>query len=161
MSPMGMQNINKSVSSKHAQQMNAMRPYMARAKIIAIPYDNRTRKSFSREVENLHGRLAMIGITGVSIVERMSGLTFPDQVMTETGFKFEDVAAVVALATTFFILRAANPKNETHEVQDLDVFSSPGFTSGTEILHGRLAMLGFAYIVLAEAVKAHALFTLH
>ena len=37
----------------------------------------------------------------------------------------------------------------------LDIFTTPGFTLETEILHGRMAMLAFAYTVLSEQLYTH------
>lgn len=132
-------------------------PLVSQAKVIAIPRPPH-RNTFNTEVENFHGRMAMLGLVGITVTEKITGLTLPQQIVHETGFRFMDVSFSVACLTGFFILRALNPKNQPHSEEEVDTLSSPGFTPETELLHGRIAMLGFAYIVLAEAVKNHALF---
>ncbi len=130
---------------------------VSQAKVIAIPRPP-PRNTFNAEVENFHGRIAMLGLVGITVTEKITGMTLPQQVVQETGIKFMDVSFGVACLTGFFILRALNPKNQPDIEEEIDTLSSPGFTRETEILHGRIAMLGFAYIVLAEAVANHALF---
>jgi hypothetical protein len=45
---------------------------------------------------------------------------------------------------------AFNPVTIKNEEPELSVFEKPGFTLETEILHGRIAMLVFAYALASE-----------
>jgi hypothetical protein len=78
-------------------------------------------------------------------------MTIPQQLDLIPGLHFTQVAEVVAAVTTLFVLRAMNPDNHVEAEPEPAVWDHPGFTQETEILHGRIAMLTFAYIVIVEA----------
>lgn len=106
---------------------------------------------FTTTVENFHGRLAMLGITGCAVGEMVSKVPIADQINLEIGLSPIEALATITVVTSVFILEAFNPAVEKNEEEELDVFSNPGFTLETEILHGRIAMLAFAYILMSEA----------
>lgn len=111
---------------------------------------------FTTNVENLHGRLAMLGITGCAIQEHMgNGLTIGQQLTSVTGASVTTAAAVVSAITLGFILHVLNPNTIRRFESDPMVWGKPGFTVGSEILNGRLAMLGFAYAFVSELVSHH------
>lgn len=118
-------------------------------KVVRVPF------RFSLKTENFHGRLAMIGMTTAGVFEHF-GYKLPiiDQIQTEFGIPFMTVAATVSVLTSAFILEAVNPVTEVKEEQAINVFSKPGFSKETEILHGRIAMLAFAYALVAEQFTA-------
>lgn len=105
---------------------------------------------FTTEVENFHGRLAMMGLAGCALDETMSKMTVVQQFVSETHVPSQAAFAFVAVVTTAVVLETFNPVTVKREEPVLDVFTNPGFTLETEILHGRLAMLGFAYTLLSE-----------
>lgn len=105
---------------------------------------------FTTEVENFHGRIAMLGITGCAFDESISKLPIMNQFITETGISSIQIIAFVTVVTSAFILETFNPVTIKTEEPELDIFTTPGFTLETEILHGRMAMLAFAYAVLSE-----------
>lgn len=107
---------------------------------------------FTTDIENFHGRLAMVGLTGCAFSEAISNIPIVQQFVIETGVPSIDLLAFISIVTSAFILETVNPTTMTREEIELDVFSKPGFTLETEILHGRLAMLVFAYAVLEEQV---------
>lgn len=105
---------------------------------------------FTTDVENFHGRIAMIGITGCAVDETFAKLPIVQQFVTETGVSSIALLAFVTVVTSAFILETLNPTTIKREEPELEIFSKPGFTLETEILHGRIAMLAFAYAVLSE-----------
>jgi hypothetical protein len=105
---------------------------------------------FTTDVENFHGRIAMLGITGCALDETLSKLPILSQLSQETGLPTLQIIAVVTVITSAFVLEALNPVAIKTEEPELDIFTKPGFTLETEILHGRMAMLAFAYAVLSE-----------
>jgi hypothetical protein len=106
---------------------------------------------FTIDTERFHGRLAMVGLTGSAIMEHI-GYKLPvmQQITTELGVSFMTVAGVVTIITSAILLETINPQTERVEEQVPQVWSKPGFSVETEILHGRLAMLAFAYTLIAE-----------
>lgn len=111
---------------------------------------NTTIGRFTRDVENFHGRLAMIGIIGSTFGEEVYNTPIVKQIVIETGIPSIDIFAFIVVTTVLFILQTINPSTTSHIEKELDVFSNPGFTLETEILHGRMAMLAFTYSVLVE-----------
>ncbi len=105
---------------------------------------------FTTDVENFHGRIAMLGITGCALDETFQKLPVVQQFVTETSIPSIDLLAFITVVTSAFVLETFNPVVIRQEEPELDVFSKPGFTLETEILHGRIAMLAFAYTVLSE-----------
>lgn len=121
-------------------------------KVVRVPF------RFSFKTENFHGRLAMIGMTAAGAMEHFGyKLPIMDQIQTEFGIPFMTVAATVGVLTSAFVLEAVNPVTEMKEEQVIDVFSNPGFSKETEILHGRIAMLAFAYALVAEHFTSNVL----
>ncbi len=105
---------------------------------------------FTTDVENFHGRIAMLGITGCAFDETIQKLPIVQQFVAETGIPSIDLIAFITIVTSAFILETFNPTTIRREEPELDIFTKPGFTLETEILHGRMAMLAFAYTVLSE-----------
>ena len=113
---------------------------------------------FTLKTENFHGRLAMLGMTVGGAMEHFGyKLPIVDQVPSEFGIPFMTVAAAVGVLTSAFVLEAVNPVTEVKKEQVIDVFSKPGFSKETEILHGRIAMLAFAYAIVAEQFTSNVL----
>lgn len=124
---------------------------------IVIPREPRMRTTlgrFTTDVENLHGRIAMVGLCGCALDESLTHIPVVQQFVTETGMPSINLFAFVTFVTSVFILEAFNPITIRKEEPELDIFNNPGFTLETEILHGRMAMLAFAYVVLAEQLYA-------
>lgn len=120
---------------------------------VVVPSAPRTRITvgrFTTDVENFHGRIAMLGITGCTLDETFQKLPVVQQFVTETGIPSIDLLAFITIVTTAFILETFNPVVIRREEPELEIFTKPGFTLETEILHGRMAMLAFAYTVLSE-----------
>ena len=120
-----------------------------------IAYANRlktqiTKGRFTTDVENFHGRIAMLGITGCAFGEQFAKLPIVQQFTTETGLTPLQTLAIITIITSAFVLETFNPVTIKNEEIELDVLSNPGFTLETEILHGRIAMLAFAWCVLGE-----------
>lgn len=105
---------------------------------------------FTTDIENFHGRIAMLGITGCALDETFQKLPIVSQFVQETGIPSLDVLAFITVVTSAFVLETLNPTVIRQEEPELDVFSKPGFTKESEILHGRIAMLAFAYALLSE-----------
>jgi hypothetical protein len=105
---------------------------------------------FTTDVENFHGRIAMLGLAGCTLDETISKLPIIQQFVTETGISSIQLIAFITVVTSAFILETYNPVVIKKEEPELDIFTTPGFTLETEILHGRIAMLVFAYAVLSE-----------
>lgn len=127
----------------------------AAVKTHAVPRMRPVIGRFTTEVENFHGRMAMVGIAMGTIFEstglgRMPGQTIMQQFTTETGILTVPALAFVTVVTAAVIFETVNPATLRREEPELEVFTKPGFTPETEMLHGRLAMLGFAYALLSE-----------
>ena len=126
----------------------------ATSKALAVRKSNilKTPARFTLAVERFHGRIAMVGLTTGGLLEHFGyKLPIATQLATETGLSTSVIGATVAAITTALVLEAVNPVSKRIEAEvPPAVFSNPGFTSETEILHGRIAMLAFAYVVLAE-----------
>ena len=118
-----------------------------------VPSAPRTRITvgrFTTDVENFHGRIAMLGITGCTLDETFQKIPVVQQFVTETGIPSIDLLAFITIVTAAFILETFNPVVIRREEPELEIFTKPGFTLETEILHGRMAMLAFTYTVLSE-----------
>lgn len=108
---------------------------------------------FTTDVENFHGRIAMLGMTGCAFDETIQRIPVVQQLVTETGLTSLQITAIVTVITAAFILETINPSSDRRTEKELAVFSKPGFTLETEIFHGRMAMLAFAYTVIGEQVS--------
>lgn len=123
------------------------------SRVVSVHASSRMRTTvgrFTTDVENFHGRIAMLGITGCALDETFQKLPIVSQFVQETGIPSVDVLAFVTVVTSAFVLETLNPTVIRQEEPELDVFSNPGFTKETEVLHGRIAMLAFAYALLSE-----------
>lgn len=118
----------------------------------AIPKLRVTVGRFTTEVENFHGRIAMLGITGCAFGEQFAQLPIVQQFTLETGLTGIQTLALITIITSAFILEALNPVTIKNVEEELDVLARPGFTKEAEILNGRVAMLAFAWAVLGEEV---------
>lgn len=105
---------------------------------------------FTTNVENFHGRIAMLGLAGCSLNELVAKTPIVQQFVNETGVSELQAVAFVTVVTSAFVLETCNPTVVKKEEPELDVFTNPGFTLETEILHGRIAMLVFAYALVSE-----------
>lgn len=105
---------------------------------------------FTTDVENFHGRLAMLGLVGCGLNEVVSKTPIVTQFVSETGVSPLQITAFITVVTGAFILETINPITIKNEEPELSVFENPGFTLETEILHGRIAMLAFGYAILSE-----------
>lgn len=108
---------------------------------------------FTTDVENFHGRIAMLGMTGCAFDETIQRIPVVQQIVTETGLTSFQIIAIITAVTAVFILETINPSSDRRPEKELAVFSKPGFTLETEIFHGRMAMLAFAYTVIGEQVS--------
>ena len=95
---------------------------------------------FLSMAERINGRAAMIGFTSAVIDEVMTGNSISTQFRDNVGLS----DAVAALA---FLGTAANPKDEGY-VQGF-------WKSETELLNGRLAMVGVISLLLTESLHPH------
>lgn len=136
---------------------------------------------FNTDIENIHGRIAMTGITIGAINELTAHIrdssvasspTMYDQLVNDTQFAIESVTKIhnnvpvhvtstgvtasIVFITSFFIIQAFGDINKTYE-DEVQVFSKPGFTRESEILNGRVAMLVAMYILLSEQIYHHLL----
>lgn len=118
----------------------------------AMPKLRVTVGRFTTEVENFHGRIAMLGITGCAFGEQFAQLPIVQQFTLETGLTGIQILALITIITSAFILEALNPVTIKNVEEELDVLARPGFTKEAEILNGRVAMLAFAWAVLGEEV---------
>lgn len=139
---------------------------------LSTPVSKRVFGRFSTDVENLHGRIAMMGITIGSLNELTNTIkqgfapTMYDQLVDDTQFvvtkssnlnvSSTDVTAALVFITSFFIIQALGDTKAKYE-DELQVFSKPGFTRESEILNGRIAMLVAMYILLSEQIYHHLL----
>lgn len=105
---------------------------------------------FTTDVENFHGRIAMLGLAGCALDETISKVPIIQQFVTETGISSVQLLTFLTIVTGAFVLEIINPVTLQKEEPELEIFTNPGFTLETEVLHGRIAMLVFAYAVLNE-----------
>lgn len=119
-------------------------------KLGKMPRFRTTYGRFTTEVENFHGRLAMLGITGCALEETFAKVPVVQQWVAETGIPSVDLLAFLVMVTLNFVLDTVSPVRLTGEEPELQVWEHPGFTLETEILHGRIAMLAFAFVVVGE-----------
>lgn len=87
--------------------------------------------------ERVNGRAAMIGFTSAVIDEVMTGNPLSTQFHDNIGLS-------VAVASLAFLGTAANPKDEGY----VQGFWKPE----TELVNGRLAMVGIASLLLTESI---------
>lgn len=139
------QSLQKSTSNVNLQKNTKRNLYTQ-----AIVRQRTTVGRFTTDVENFHGRIAMLGITGCALDETIQKLPIVQQFVSETGIPSIDLIAFITIVTSAFILETFNPTTIRKQEPELDIFTKPGFTLETEILHGRMAMLAFAYTVLSE-----------
>ena len=90
--------------------------------------------------ERVNGRAAMIGFTSALIDEVMTGNSISTQFHDNIGLS-------VAVASLAFLGTAANSKDEGY----VQGFWKPE----TELLNGRLAMVGIASLLLTESIHPH------
>ena len=100
-------------------------------KVIGRPND------YLSVAERVNGRAAMIGFTSAVIDEVMTGNPISTQFHDNIGLS-------VAVASLAFLGTAANPKDEGY----VQGFWKPE----TELLNGRLAMVGIASLLLTESI---------
>tara|TARA_B100001559_G_scaffold247876_1_gene211165 strand:- start:6944 stop:7306 length:363 start_codon:yes stop_codon:yes gene_type:complete len=95
---------------------------------------------FLSMAERINGRAAMIGFTSAVIDEVMTGNSISTQFHDNVGLS-------VAVAALAFLGTAANPKDEGY----VRGFWKPE----TELLNGRLAMVGVISLLLTESLHPH------
>ena len=95
---------------------------------------------FLSVAERVNGRAAMIGFTSAVIDEVMTGNSISTQFHDNIGLS-------VAVASLAFLGTAANSKDEGY----VQGFWKPE----TELLNGRLAMVGIASLFLTESLHPH------
>jgi hypothetical protein len=95
---------------------------------------------FLSMAERINGRAAMIGFTSAVIDEVMTGNSISTQFRDNVGLS-------VAVAALSFLGTAANPKDEGY----VQGFWKPE----TELLNGRLAMVGVISLLLTESLHPH------
>ena len=95
---------------------------------------------FLSMAERINGRAAMIGFTSAVIDEVMTGNSISTQFHDNVGLS-------VAVAALAFLGTAANPKDEGY----VQGFWKPE----TELLNGRLAMVGVVSLLLTESLHPH------
>ena len=95
---------------------------------------------FLSVAERVNGRAAMIGFTSAVIDEIMTGNSISTQFS-------ENIGLSVAVASLAFLGTAANPKDEGY----IQGFWKPE----TELVNGRLAMVGIASLLLTESLHPH------
>jgi len=95
---------------------------------------------FLSMAERINGRAAMIGFTSAVIDEVMTGNSISTQFHDNVGLS-------VAVAALAFLGTAANPKDEGY----IQGFWKPD----TELLNGRLAMVGVISLLLTESLHPH------
>jgi hypothetical protein len=90
--------------------------------------------------ERVNGRAAMVGFTSALVDEIMTGNSISTQFHDNVGLS-------VAVASLAFLGTAVNPKDEGY----IRGFWKPE----TELLNGRLAMVGIASLLLTESLHPH------
>ena len=95
---------------------------------------------FLSVAERVNGRAAMVGFTSAVIDEIMTGNSISTQFHDNIGLS-------VAVASLAFLGTAANPKDEGY----IQGFWQPE----TELINGRLAMVGIASLLLTESLHPH------
>lgn len=90
--------------------------------------------------ERVNGRAAMVGFTSALVDEIMTGNSISTQFHDNIGLS-------VAVASLAFLGTAVNPKDEGY----IQGFWKPE----TELLNGRLAMVGIASLLLTESLHPH------
>ena len=90
--------------------------------------------------ERVNGRAAMVGFTSALVDEIMTGNSISTQFHDNIGLS-------VAVASLAFLGTAANPKDEGY----IQGFWKPE----TELVNGRLAMVGIASLLLTESLHPH------
>jgi hypothetical protein len=90
--------------------------------------------------ERVNGRAAMVGFTSALVDEMMTGNSISTQFHDNVGLS-------VAVASLAFLGTAVNPKDEGY----IQGFWKPE----TELLNGRLAMVGVASLLLTESLHPH------
>ena len=95
---------------------------------------------FLSVAERVNGRAAMIGFTSAVIDEVMTGHSISTQFQ-------ENIGLSVAVAALAFLGTAANPKDEGY----VQGFWKPE----TELVNGRLAMVGVMSLLLTESLHPH------
>jgi hypothetical protein len=95
---------------------------------------------FLSVAERVNGRAAMIGFTSAVIDEVMTGNSISTQFHDNIGLS-------VAVASLAFLGTAVNPKDEGY----IQGFWKPE----TELVNGRLAMVGIASLLLTESLHPH------
>ena len=90
--------------------------------------------------ERVNGRAAMVGFTSALVDEIMTGNSISTQFHDNVGLS-------VAVASLAFLGTAVNPKDEGY----IQGFWKPE----TELLNGRLAMVGVASLLLTESLHPH------
>eukprot|EP00244_Chara_vulgaris_P010484 TRINITY_DN482_c0_g1_i5.p1 TRINITY_DN482_c0_g1~~TRINITY_DN482_c0_g1_i5.p1 ORF type:complete len:239 (-),score=45.32 TRINITY_DN482_c0_g1_i5:256-972(-) len=111
--------------------------------------------------ELINGRLAMVGFVAGLVAERMSGLTFVEQ-FESAQFPIVGVAVVFALASFIPKFVSGSPLGDLLKNANKDKSTSgvlKPFNADVERLNGRLAMLGFAAILIIEASNGSGIFT--
>ena len=95
---------------------------------------------FLSVAERVNGRAAMVGFTSAVIDEIMTGNSISTQFHDNIGLS-------VAVASLAFLGTAANPKDEGY----IQGFWQPE----TELINGRLALVGIASLLLTESLHPH------
>jgi Chlorophyll A-B binding protein len=112
---------------------------------------------FTVDAEVAHGRLAMLGLAGSFATCRLApqhpGLIAQvDAALSLASVPLPYAVAAVSLVTAGFIAHAANPTTQRSQEDAVPVWDNPGWTIESEVLNGRLAMLAFSYVLIADAL---------